>query len=454
MFPWFSEIFDVTLLATIGLVFFATLLGAYLRAQRRDPCLSSFVDFAVTVACAEDKVIWGKMELASTGIELRYTDTVRDDNHVESSYILYTQEFSQIHAIYRYIDELDEQNRKRRRKDLQRSLHPRLLRRILRHIRNFISLASESLSEVIGLIIGGLRKPAGRYITEQSEVRLRELGTTFIGSVGSGYDPLLERFIGQKMVFEIMEDDEVHEHVGIFKQYSPDFFEILDIQFPQKQTMTVEREQAVVAEQIKVSFSHDRLVVANRSVQMVLLKSMTVDGKEEPINAMIDADEHIYLDIDAGGENVTLTFRILREVDIIVPRTRCVVRHRADYYRPAAMPSIIFDLGVKLRGASKADAQELRLRRQLARNPMAVFTMANLGALLAQRQAFDEAEPLLRKAWSLRNSLPDNGRRTRQLLQEIQRKRMTSPQSRIAASAVRVDEAADDTALTPAQPLH
>ena len=54
MFPWFSEIFDVTLLATIGLVFFATLLGAYLRAQRRDPCLSSFVDFAVTVACAED----------------------------------------------------------------------------------------------------------------------------------------------------------------------------------------------------------------------------------------------------------------------------------------------------------------------------------------------------------------------------------------------------------------
>ncbi|HHY54262.1 MAG TPA: tetratricopeptide repeat protein [Chloroflexi bacterium] len=441
MFSWFSEVFDVTLLATIGLVFFATLLGAYIRARRRDPCLKSFVDYVVTVECTDDKIIWGRLELASTGLELRYTDSVADDNHVESSYVLYTQEFGKIHAIYRYIDELDAKTRARRRKDLDRSLHPRFLRRVARHIRNFISLASESLSEVLGLIIGGLRKPAGRYITEQSEVRLRELGTTFIGSVGSGYDPLLERFIGQKMVFEIMEDeDEVHEHVGIFKQYSPDFFEILDVQMPQKQQLSVEREQAVVAEQIKVAYSGGRLMVDNRSVQMVLLKSIAYGDHEEPVNAMIDSGEHIYLDVDAEADNAVLTFRILREVDMIVPRTRCVVRHRADYYRPEVMPSIIFDLGVKLRGAAKVDSQERRLRKQLEENPLAVMAMANLGALLAQKQQFDEAEALLHKAWELRNSLPDNGRRTRQLLQEIQRKRAATPQSRDALRALQATQ--------------
>lgn len=432
MFSWFSEMFDVTLLATIGLVFFATLLGAYIRARRRDPCLKSFIDYVVTVECIDDKIIWGKLELASTGLELRYTDTVADDNHVESSYILYTQEFDRLHAIYRYIDELDAKTRARRRRDLDRSLHPRLLRRVARHIRNFISLASESLSEVIGLIIGGLRKPAGRYITEQSEVRLRELGTTFIGSVGSGYDPLLEHFIGQKMVFEIMEDDEVHEHVGIFKQYSPDFFEILDMQIPQKQQLSIEREQAVVAEQIKVAYSGGRLMVDNRSVQMVLLKSITCNDHEELVNAMIDAGEHIYLDMDAEAESAVLTFRVLREVDMIVPRTRCVVRHRADYYRPEVMPSIIFDLGVKLRGADKVDVHEQRLRKQLEENPLSVFAMANLGALLVQKQQFEEAEALLRKAWELRNSLPDNGRRTRQMLQEIQRKHTAASQGRNA----------------------
>lgn len=456
MFSWFSEVFDVTLLATIGLVFFATLLGAYIRAQRRDPCLKSFVDYVVTVEGADDKVIWGKLELASTGIELRYTDSVHDEHHVESSYILYTQEFGQIHAIYRYIDELDAANRARRRKELERSLHPRLLRRSFRHVRNFISLASESLSEVIGLIIGGLRKPAGRYITEQSEVRLRELGTTFIGNVGSGYDPLLERFIGQKMVFEIMEDDEVHEHVGIFKQYSPDFFEILDIQFPLKQTLSVAREEAVVADQIKVTFSNQRLTVANRSVQMVLLKTMTLDGVETPINVMIDASEHVHLDIAEGGESALLTFRILREVDMIVPRTRCVVRHRADYYRPELLPSIIFDIGVKLRGASKLDVQEQRLRQQLGKDANAVLAMANLGALLAQKREFVEAERLLQKAWLMRNSLPDNGRRVRQLLQEIDRKRTGAVHHRQECRAAQKSPPAEDPqqADTLIQPLH
>lgn len=451
MFSWFSEVFDVTLLATIGLVFFATLLGAYLRAQRRDPCLKSFIDYVVTVECTDDKIIWGKLELASTGLELRYTAPVSDDNHVESSYVLYTQEFGKIHAIYRYIDELDAKTSARRRKDLNRSLHPRFLRRIARHVRNFVSLASESLSEVIGLIIGGLRKPAGRYITEQSEVRLRELGTTFIGSVGSGYDPLLERFIGQKMVFEIMEDeDEVHEHVGIFKQYSPDFFEILDVQMPQKQMLSIEREQAIVAEQIKVAYSGGRLMVDNRSIQMVFLKSISYGDYEESVNAMIDSGEHIYLDVDAEVESAVLSFRILREVDMIVPRTRCVVRHRADYYRPEVMPSIIFDLGVKLRGTTKTDAQETRLRQQLEKNPLSVFAMANLGALLAQKQRFDEAEPLLRQAWELRNSLPDNGRRTRQLLQEIERKRAATPQSRNELRLVQARQhAAASETITP-----
>ncbi|MBE2238758.1 MAG: hypothetical protein IAE81_13285 [Caldilineaceae bacterium] len=430
MFFWFSQVFDVTLLATIGLVFFATLLGAYVRARRRDPCLKSFTDYVVTVECAGDKVIWGRMELASTGLELHYTDSVEDENHVESSYIMYTHEFGQIHALYRYIDELDVENQARRRKDLARSLHPRFLRRALRHVRNFISMASESLSEVVGLIIGGLRKPAGRYITEESEERLRELGAAFIGNVGSGYDPLLERFIGQKMVFEIMEDDEVHEHVGIFKQYSPDFFEILDLQVPRKQTLAVERQAAAVAEQIKATLADKQLTVANQSIQMVLLKSITVDGVEEPLNAMIDAGEQIHFDLDTTCERAVLTFRILRVVDMIVPRTRCVVRHRADYYRPELLPSIIFDIGVKLRGASKSSVQEKRLRQQLHENPFAVIALANLGALLMQKEEFDEAEPLLQKAWSMRNSLPDNGRRVRQLLQEIQRKRASTPQSR------------------------
>ena len=423
MFAWFSEAFDVTLLATIGLVFLATLIGAYLRARRRDPCLKSFTNYVVTIECVDDRVIWGKLELASSGLELRYTDSVHDENHVESSYVLYADEFSRIEAIYRYTDELDDKTRSQRRKDLDWTLHPGPIRRSFRHLRNFISLASESLSEVIGLIIGGLRKPAGRYITETGEVHLRQLGSTVIGTVGGGYDPLLERFIGQKMVFEIAEDDEVHEHVGVFAAYSPDFFEILDVQFPQKQVLSIERARAVVAEQIEATLDDRKLTVANRSDQMVLLQSITVGEEEMPVNAVIGAGERIQVDFEHECLCAVLNFRIVRELDMIVPRTRCVVRHRAEFHRPELLPSIIFDLGVKLRGESKLDVEEERLRQRLEDNPMSVLAMANLGAVLIQKGEYDEAETLLQSAWSMRNSLPDNGRRAHQLLQQIRRKR-------------------------------
>ena len=47
-----------------------------------------------------------------------------------------------------------------------------------------------------------------------------------ISHVGRAYDPLMERFIGQKVVVEMMEGDEAHEHVGLFKAYSADFYRI------------------------------------------------------------------------------------------------------------------------------------------------------------------------------------------------------------------------------------
>ncbi len=422
MFEWFGEVFDVTLLATIGLIFVATLIGAYLRARRRDPCLKSFSGYTVTLEHADGRVIWGKMDLAATGLELRYASSVQDMRHVESSFILYGEEFAAIQAIYRYIDQLDEKSRSQRKQDLRRSFHPGPMRRLTRSLRNFMSLASESLAEVAGVIVGGLRRPAGRYITDEGEAQLKNLSSTFITHVGTGYDPLLERFIGQKMVFEVMEDDEIHEHVGVFKQYSPDFFEILDVQFPQREQLTIDEHGAPAADLIEVTRQGNSLHIANRSQQLILVHALQVDDHEEALNAVVDAGESIALHPETPFGVATLHFRITRTLDMILPRHRCLVRHRAEFHRPEVLPSIIFDLGVKLRGGSKLAAQEARLRRQLQENPNTVTAINNLGALLLQKQEYAEARRCLEQAWRLRFSLPDNGRRTQLLLQELDRK--------------------------------
>ncbi len=206
---WFSQVFDVTLLATIGLIVGVSLVLAFVRTNRRDVCLKCFEGYHVTLERSSGKVIWGVMELESTGLELRYRDAVQDANHVESSYVLYADEFADIQAMYRYADDLDQRDKLRREKDIQRSAHPTVFVRMWRGAQHFFSLAGDSLVEALGAIVGSLRKPAGRYINDTGEKQLRQLGATMIGSVGKSFDPLLERLIGQKVVVE-NRDGEAH----------------------------------------------------------------------------------------------------------------------------------------------------------------------------------------------------------------------------------------------------
>ena len=110
-----SGLIDASLLFTIGLVFLVTLVGSYLRSRRKDLCLASFEDFHVTLERTDDKVIWGKLEIESTGLELLYQDDVQDQAHIESSYILYANEYENIQAIYRYADQLTPEGKHKRR---------------------------------------------------------------------------------------------------------------------------------------------------------------------------------------------------------------------------------------------------------------------------------------------------------------------------------------------------
>ncbi|GIV79533.1 MAG: hypothetical protein KatS3mg050_3927 [Litorilinea sp.] len=434
------EVFDVTLLATLGLIFFGTLVGAYLRSRRCDPCLKSFESFHVTLERVNGKIIWGVMELEPTGLELRYRNLVQDANHVESSYILYGEEYGEIQAIFRYVDDLAEESRARRQRDLERSFHPGPLRRLGRGVRHFFNIAGESLSEMIGVLVGRLRKPAGRYITETGEAHLKSLGSEVIGQVGHVHDPLLERYIGQKVVVELLEDDEVHEHVGIFKNYSADFLEFLDVQFPQRQALPLGSDLRADTPWVSATRKGNLIQVVNHTGQPVLLQSLALinegeEDEEDLLNVVVDAGETLELHPSRDFAQANLYLRVVRELDMIVPRHRARIRHRAECQEPSILPEIIFDLGVILRRNSRLDHQETRLRAELAENPASALAASNLGAILAQKQRFAEARQWLEKAYAMRYSLPDNGRRTYMLLNEVRRRQAKANSATVLLAA-------------------
>ncbi len=416
---------DWSLIITLAVIFVITLLGAWLRTRKKDECLKSFDGYQVTLERADNRVIWGNMQVTCTGLELIYRGAIQDDQHVESSYVLYGSEYGQIQAIYRYADDLSEENRKRREQDLRRWFHPGPFRFLVRKFRNFLATATESLDEVIGVLVGRMRTPPGSFITGISDDYMKQFGGQVIGHAGSSQDPLLERFIGHRVVFELVEDDEVHEHVGIFKNYSADFLEFLDVHFPFSHSMSLQPDSEVSANRITAIAADRSVRVHNHCDYPILLQSLRMDnGEEEMLNVVVDGDEEVKLFPGRGFENASLQIKIIRELDMIVPRTRAVVRHRAGAFKTTFVPDIIFDLGVLLQWGDRITAKEKRLRRQLDHNPNHALAAANLGGLMIKQGKFGEAEKWLGQAIDLRESLPDGGRRAEMQLRELERRRI------------------------------
>ncbi len=442
-----QSLIDWSLVITIGFIFLVTLAGAWLRSRRRDPCLIAFEGYHVTLEEAGGKVIWGTLRVKPTGLELLYKQAVQDENHIEASYLLYSGEYQDIQAIYRYADVLDEAATRRRTKDLHRWFHPGPLRFLGRKLRSFIATASESLNEVIGLILGRARRqPAGALLTDTSAAYIKKFGGDLIGQAGGASDPMLEQFIGHRVVVEIGEDNALHEHVGILKNYSPNFLELLDVQFPFKQSVPIEPQAAVHTDRI-TAVAHDGLITINNHCNYpVLVQSLEV--RNEPVllyNVVADSGETVDLPVEGEVNGAELRLQVVRELDIIIPRSRCIIRHRAAPVDDSRLPDIVFDLGVMLRSGDREEAREKRLREQLEYDPNNALAAANLGAVLIQRQAFGEAERWLLHALELRGSLPDRGRRAEMQLRELRRRSCTvvaPPANEFGHQMIRAGEAA------------
>jgi hypothetical protein len=422
-----AAVFDLSFFISIGLVFLLALVGAYLRSMVRDRCLKSWDGFHITVERADGKVIWGVMHLEPTGMELSYLDTIQDEKHIESTFLIYNSEYKNIQAIYRYADKLSEWGKQQRARDVEKSFHPGPLRRLGRKTRNFLSTATDSLNEVVGVVLGRVQKSGGRYLTDKDTATLGRLSGEVIGQAGSMYDPLLERYIGRRVVIELAEGNEVHEHVGIFKNYSADFIEVLEVQYPQRQTVALKPDGAFESERLVVSGRNGMLEVSNHDSWPILVISLKDGDREEPLNAVVDTGETIILHPEFESLHAPhLLVQAVQELDMIAPRSRCAVRHRAENAQPEKLADlvmdIVFDVGKVFSHDNTLAARETRLRDDLRRDPMNALAAANLGAMLLQSDNLIEAEKWLRHASEIGDSLPDGGRRARMGLREVERR--------------------------------
>lgn len=409
---------DWSFILTLGVIVLATLIGAYLRSAHKDRCLTDFSGYHVTVERKNNRVMWGDMSLQATGFELVYRSDVQDEGHMETSYIFYKDEYDDIQAIYRYARDLTPELQKRRARSVAKAIHPGLARRARRSLRNFLSMAADSFSEALTLALGRMRRKGAALVTDTSQTYIRGIGKDVIGYVGTSFDPLLEKFVGTRVVVEVVEDDEVHEHVGMLKEYSADFLEILDVYYPLPQEVKLRGEaDHQIADKVAITLQDRQLRVHNLADQPQYLERIVVGEQTTELSAILASGEEIALQLAAEGQEITLHMRVASRLDMIVPRAHALIRHRAERYNPDS----IFDVGLALVRRDSDEREIEQVRQALRYAPQDAILAAKLGELLLHQGEHLEAQHWLLEAQERCYRLPDRGNRVAQNLRQVER---------------------------------
>jgi len=240
---------------TIVFIILSAFVAAFVRGRKRDKCLRDFAGYIVTLEDTSGKEIWGRLRVENTGLELVYSSVHKDtDGHLEASFILYKYEYDNMRTVVRFHDELTEKGAKRRQKDLEKTYHPGPLRRLRRKIINVFKTIRDSVMEVVNLLISHAQKvtPAGKVLAAQDKY-VGRMKQELVGAVGTSYEPLLERYIGNVVVLELIKGQDLIEYTGVLKDYTADFIELMDVEYaigdstpPRKADIVVPRKYGTI----------------------------------------------------------------------------------------------------------------------------------------------------------------------------------------------------------------
>lgn len=237
-----------TFAITIIFIILSTVVAALIKGRSKDKCLIDFLHYMVTIEQTTGKITEGKLRVENTGLELIYSAKHKDrDEYEEASSILYKYEYPNIQALIRYYDRLSEGNKKQRQKELKRTYHPKLLRRIKRKILNVFKTVRDSVMEVVNMLVSQAKRasPAGAILTSQDKY-VSQIKQELIGPAGTSFEPLLERYIGHRIVLELTKGDKILKYTGVLKDYTADFIEVMDVNYRVKEDQPSRRADLVV----------------------------------------------------------------------------------------------------------------------------------------------------------------------------------------------------------------
>lgn len=270
------------ILTLIGLLAITFVTG-FVAQNYRDKCLRHIHQYPVVLERISGKLVKGILHVHASGLEFifhRELNTinklkprseggkfipdkkekvvVHDAEHLqEASYLFYKYEYEKIQALIRYYSDLSDDEKRRRNRILERIYHPGFWLQLSRKSNNVIKKFKKSFSEIVDLSVATFqaRSAAGRKMKLRKS-SFQQLQKELTDSVGVAYDPLLEKYVGYRVVFELMKGEQKFKYVGILKDYSSQYLEFMDVKYSPRANQKEELADVVLPQRFAIVRSY------------------------------------------------------------------------------------------------------------------------------------------------------------------------------------------------------
>jgi len=357
---WWENFMKRTYLFPLVMGLIATTVGIIVATVKKDKLLKSLSGQLITIEQRDGVTrARGRLRVETSGIEV-IAEKANEGSNEKVSYILPQGEYDKIHALVRYFDLLTEKEKHHRNDELKKAYHPSILIRLRRRGRNIINQIKRVITDAFDILF--TRRFKGK-LGDKYEGEIKGAGTTAIESVtGAEYDSLIDRLIGTRVIIKAGDK----EYVGVFKDYTSKFVELLDVDYRNDWAIKTNRDEAYVKHDrgISVYRNGNNMVLSSKSPFDIILKYINwtegpqnVDrGNNDTVLAVIPPFGQIEFDVTTpyfdkviepfdklqlpvqytptNYKFIQLNFKSTRKADIVLSKEYGILRHRTEKYEP------------------------------------------------------------------------------------------------------------------------
>ncbi len=339
---WFSTLLRNSFYLALIALFLVAVVAAFIAARKRDRCLKKFGKFHVTLAEQAGRHIWGRLKVFSKGLELVYDEP--HERPAKNSFLVYEGDLGKVLAIYRFADRLTEKHAKRRAKQADKLATPPVRTRLWRWIRNIVNTFRDAIVKAMGMSVQQAATARPNPILQSQGGQINAIGTMIIGETANAYEPMLEQYIGDPVILEVVNPADpqkrIVEYYGHLGEYSAQFVLLVDVVDRFHEDVPLEGGARRVMEQKLLVRPDDGAVhVENGSAVEVVVEGVTVAGVCHEMNRKVapgeTADVPLPEGIVAGSPEGDATPAVVnvsfeRRFEMIVPRACGIIRHASE----------------------------------------------------------------------------------------------------------------------------